>query len=137
MSPAPRPRSGHHNPRSLHAAGLLVRPACRQRALYKVKTLLASLMLIDGDTGTPRGPDVLAHSGVTRDTRATSRYPMLLFLVKAFSSVIWNLTIAGLLSDGHDRDGPLRAGGQAPIRSRGQQGKGDPDRPADRIKASP
>src|SRR5712691_6775878 len=77
MSPAPRPRSGHHNPRSLHAAGLLVRPACRQRALYKVKTLLASLMLIYGDTGTPRGPDVLAHSGVTRDTRATSRYPPL------------------------------------------------------------
>jgi hypothetical protein len=61
---------------------------------------------------------------------------MLLFLVKAFSSVIWNLTIAGLLRDGHDRDGPLRAGGQAPIRSRGQQGKGDPERPADRIKAS-
>jgi hypothetical protein len=30
----------------------------------------------------------------------------------------------GLLRDGHDRDGPLPAGGQAPIRSRGQQGKG-------------
>lgn len=28
----------------------------------------------------------------------------------------------GLLRDGHDRDGPLPAGGQAPIRSRGQQG---------------
>src|SRR5260370_35889984 len=67
---------------------------------------------------------------------ARPREPMLLFLVKAFSSVIWNLTIAGLLRDGHDRDGPLRAGGQAPIRSRGQQGKGDPERPADRIKAS-
>src|SRR5260370_41670397 len=67
---------------------------------------------------------------------ARPREPMLLFLVKAFSSVIWNLTIAGLLRDGHDRDGPLRAGGQAPIRSRGQQGKGDPERPADRIRAS-
>jgi len=61
---------------------------------------------------------------------------MLLFLVKAFSWVIWNLTAWGLLRDGHDRDGPLPAGGQAPIRSRGQQGKGDPERPADRIKAS-
>ena len=62
--------------------------------------------------------------------------PMLLFLVKAFFSVIWNLTSVGLLRDGHDRDGPLPAGGRAPIRSRGQQGKGDPERPADRIKAS-
>ena len=54
--------------------------------------------------------------------------PMLLFLVKAFFSVIWNLTSVGLLRDGHDRDGPLPAGGRAPIRSRGQQGKGDPER---------
>jgi hypothetical protein len=30
---------------------------------------------------------------------------MLLFLVKAFSSVIWNLTNVGLLGDGHDRMG--------------------------------
>jgi hypothetical protein len=38
------------------------------------------------------------------------------------SSGIWRAW--GLLRDGHDRDEPLRAGGQAPIRSRGQRGNG-------------
>jgi hypothetical protein len=37
---------------------------------------------------------------------------MLLFLVKAFSLVIWNWTGVGLLGDGHDRDGPLRQEGR-------------------------
>jgi len=50
------------------------------------------------------------------------------------SSGIWRAW--GLLGDGHDRDEPLRAGGQAPIRSRGQRGWRDPERPADRIEAS-
>ena len=43
---------------------------------------------------------------------------MLLFLVKAFSSVIWNLTSAGLLGDGHDRDGPLAVEGEVGLRAR-------------------
>jgi hypothetical protein len=53
-------------------------------------------------------------------------YPMLLFFVKALSLVFGHLEIdeRGLLRDGHDRDGPLPAGGQAPIRSRAQRGKG-------------
>ena len=53
-----------------------------------------------------------------------AREPMLLFFVKAFCSLSEIDERHGLLRDGHDRDGPLRAGGQAPIRSRGQRGKG-------------
>jgi len=50
--------------------------------------------------------------------------PMLLFLVKAFSLVIWNWTGVGF-AGGRTRQGwAAPAGGQAPIRSRGQRGKG-------------
>src|SRR5690242_13932519 len=69
-------------------------------------------------------PTIASLPTVTALRSHGTRYPMLLFLVKAFSSVIWNLTGVGLLGDGHDRDGPLPGGGQAPIRSRGQQGDG-------------
>ena len=43
----------------------------------------------------------------------TPVYPMLLFFVKALSLVFGHLEIdeRGLLRDGHDRDGPLPAGG--------------------------
>jgi hypothetical protein len=82
----------------------------------------------------------IGHSRARQSRRvlvgADARDPMLLFLVKAFSSVFWNLTSGVCWGGGHDRDGPLRVGGQAPMRSRGQRGKGDPERPADRIKAS-
>jgi hypothetical protein len=62
---------------------------------------------------------------------------MLLFLVKAFFWVIWNLTGVGFAEG---RTLPLGMGrsrqeGRLLLEIMRQQGKGDPGRPADRIKA--
>jgi hypothetical protein len=53
--------------------------------------------------------DVLVRSGVDRDV---FRYPMLLFLVKAFFSVVWNLTSVGF-AEGRTRQGWAAPGGRA------------------------